>query len=123
MDDVRVAQGRGSDRGETFVEIVAKAKVAPKSVRRPLRPGRHDREWIDQAGRSFSIANPHLTPEQVRELALEGAVVVYDPCGCGGSQCELDWLTPSESSALAQAGPPVIRSRSHGLVELEHWRD
>jgi hypothetical protein len=112
--------GRRQHGGETFADIVAEVTSQPS--RGPRVPaGRHAAYWGDTDQHRYELVNDQLTPDDARRLAQQGALVVYDKCGCGGDQCELDWLSAAEVKRLAEGGPPVLHPSKNGRADLEHW--
>ena len=78
--------------------------------------------WGDRGGRQYDLVTGALTPAEAQRLAIGGAAVVYDACGRGGQERDLDWLTRDEVTHLAAHAMPVIHQRKHGRADLEHWR-
>jgi hypothetical protein len=108
---------RSRQQGEAFAEVVARVTSDPPGVPR-VPEGRRGNVWGDRSGRAFAPVTNDLSPTEARTLAVNGAQVVYDACGCGGAECRLDWLAPHE---VASAGPPVKHPSKDGRADLEHW--
>jgi hypothetical protein len=119
-DDRSVSHAR---RQKTFVQTMTDAKSHPTAPVRPV-PGRNrtgDR-WVGLDGKVYSLVNDALTPGEAKHLAGMGANIVYDACGCGGAECQLDWLTTAEVRTLASAAPPTLHPSKDGLARLAEWR-
>jgi hypothetical protein len=109
-------------RRATFAEIAAQARTEPP---RPYRgPVGRDRRgtWIDPLGREYAKVADDLEPADAKALAAHGATVVYDRCGCGGSECELDWLSDTETQELATHQPVIRHLGKDALARLAEWR-
>jgi hypothetical protein len=114
-----VARRRGNQ--ETFADALAQVTATP--ARQPQTPpGHHGDYWGDRDHRRYELVTEQLLPDDAVELAAKGAAVVYDACGCGGKQCELDWLSRSAAALVASSGPPFLKQSKHGRADLEHWR-
>jgi hypothetical protein len=113
--------GKRHEKGKVFADVVAQVKATPTSS--PATPrGKHGDVWTDPTGRRFARVTDELTPTAAQELAKNGASVVYDPCGCGGTECRLDWLSAIEVADLSVGDPPVLHPTKNGRADLEHWR-
>ena len=107
---------------ESFADVVARVKASPA---RPafVPPGRDGNTWGDTSQhRAYGLVTDELTPSDAQALVLNGAVLVYDECGCGGTECQLDWVSSEDGQRLAASGPPVLRPSKNGRADLEHWR-
>jgi hypothetical protein len=111
---------RDRDR-RTFAETVAEVRATPRREPR-VSPGRHGDYWGDLDGYRYKLVRYGLAPEDAQRMAGQGALVVYDACGCGGTECKLDWLTEAEVRQIAESGPPDLHPSKHGRADLEHWR-
>lgn len=65
-----------------------------------------------------------LEPSVARQLVLDGALVAWDPCGCGGG-CGLTWLDDDARQRLGQATPDVRPSKRYegALVRWQNAED
>ena len=105
---------------KTFEDTLAEVRVNPS--RGPRVPaGRRGRYWGDLEGHRYELVTDELRPEEAAELARNGATIVYDRCGCGGTECTLDWLSASDTRQLAETAVPVLHSSKNGRADLEHW--
>lgn len=107
---------------ESFADVVRRVKALPATP--PwVAPGRQGSTWGDSSGqRAYALVTDDLTPLAAQALVADGAVLVYDACGCGGAECELDWIGEQDAADLAAAGAPVLRPTKDGRADLEHWR-
>jgi hypothetical protein len=118
VEDVGVTTRRKD--GETFAEVIERVKAQPP--RGPHAPvGRHGDYWGDPDNVRFELVTDRLSPADARKLARQGAAIVYDACGCGGDECDLDWLTRVDVERITASGPPVLHPSKHGRADLEHW--
>jgi hypothetical protein len=101
--------------------VVARVKQTPTHKPRQ-RAGRHGSLWITPAQDHYRLVTAELLPGEAQKLASEGAYVVFDACGCGGDQCELDWVSAEDVCRMAAAGPPRLHPSHNGRADLEHWR-
>jgi hypothetical protein len=104
-------------RRQTFAEIVADVESSPPAP--PPRPGRHLDRMIDPSGVSYGLVDD-ISPERALELARDGALVAWDPCGCGGG-CGFEWYSPDDVQAMVASGRPTIR-RKHPVAGIDEWR-
>lgn len=111
----------GKRRPDPFADVVARVKETPTHKPR-ARPGRHGNVWIDPEQRQYRLVTAELAPDEARKIASDGARVVFDACGCGGDQCELDWVGYEDVRRMAAAGPPRVHPSHNGRADLEHWR-
>ena len=106
---------------KTFAETLAEVRATPARAAR-VPSGHHGDCWGDQEGNRYDLVTDELSADDAVQLARDGAVVVYDECGCGGSGCDLDWLSDDEARRVAEAGTPDLHPSKHGRANLEHWR-
>jgi hypothetical protein len=78
--------------------------------------------WGDREGTPYNLVTDKLAPEDAVSLVRDGAVVVFDACGCGGAECDLDWLSPTDARRLADVGAPDLHPSKNGRADLQHWR-
>lgn len=62
-----------------------------------------------------------LDPTQAQRLVQDGAVVAWDPCGCGGA-CGLTWLDNAACERLARSAPQVRPSKRYAGA-VTQWRN
>ena len=68
-------------------------------------PGAHgDSLFVDQDGRPYRLADPSIDASSAQRAAAAGALVVWDPCGCGG-YCGYEWLDAEQRSGLGSVVP------------------
>jgi hypothetical protein len=112
-------------RHEPFSAIVARAAAEPRRAK-GVRGGRtRDGRYCDQSGTLFELVAEAITPEDAQRLVTAGAGVVYDACGCGGDECELDWIDAAGLDNLRTSPAPLLglRSRKVGLAKINLYRD
>lgn len=105
---------------ESFADTIARVKARPSQPPR-VPAGRHGYYWGDPDRNRYELVTADLSPDEAVALARGGARVVYDACGCGGEQCQLDWLSADDVSGMVASGPPVLHPSKHGGAALEHW--
>jgi hypothetical protein len=78
---------------------------------------------VGPGGVAFVRVQTDMSPNQAVLAVRAGALVVWDPCGCGG-YCGYDWLDVDRRQALLRAERPRIGRRPKkgrwGSVSL--WR-
>lgn len=97
-------------RKKTFAEIAAEARAEPK-LQRVVRPGgvNQDGEFFDLSGHLL-IRIGEVTPKKAQELVTEGASVVWEGCGCGGSSgCTAQWIEASIRDGLGSERPRFVK--------------
>ena len=113
-------------RRQTFAEIVRDAREPkPSTEPKPHGPGfTLDAAFVDRSGARYTQVAPDLAPARALAIALDGATVVWDSCGCGG-YCPLTWFSADDVAALVASGPPRIRrtKRRHGRASEWHADD
>jgi hypothetical protein len=106
-----------------FADEVRDLAANPSAPRTPLSPR------LDLSADSFR--GPHgviwqrvgdvLDPVVARDMIRAGALVAWDPCGCGGD-CGLTWLDDVVRGRLAAALPDVRPSKRYSGA-ITSWRD
>jgi hypothetical protein len=111
---------------QTFADIVREvAAPKPAPLPEPRGPGFTPEGWlVDQAGRQYVRVAADISAARALLIAREGAVIVWDSCGCGG-YCPLTWFAGDDVSRLVAAGTPRIRrtKSKHGLASEWHTDD
>ncbi|WP_344260914.1 hypothetical protein [Streptomyces sodiiphilus] len=109
----------------TFAEMLAAVprEPAPDPVTdEPARAGRRDDGTMaDPAGRVYTCVRETVSATAALAAAAAGAVVVWDPCGCGGG-CGFRWLGEAETARLVASGPPRIRCNKRRNGNISLWR-
>lgn len=100
-------------RQKPFREVVdaLKASASATPEARPV-PGLDGEKLVHLDGRTYELKRDELSPSEARELAAEGALVVWDSCACGGG-CGLEWFGADEVRKMVVAGEPKIRKKNH----------
>ncbi|HEX5567998.1 MAG TPA: hypothetical protein VFY14_13910 [Streptomyces sp.] len=116
----------GRRRRRTFAEIVEQVEReggnAELLEEEPGGPGlRGDGTVVDPQGRVYERVRGTVSASRAHAAAAAGAVVVWDPCGCGGG-CGFRWLDRAEVSALVGSGPPRVRRSGRRPVSgISEW--
>ncbi len=111
--------GRRPQQQKTFADLVREVETRVPDAPAALAPGLHgDEEFVDQAGRRYRLTAPSVDQPTAQRAAAGGAVVVWDPCGCGG-YCGYEWLDPAQVRHLSSALPQVRNTKRHrGCIAL-----
>lgn len=64
----------------------------------------------------------NISAPRALALADSGAVVAWDPCGCGG-YCGITWYTPDDVRRLVAAGPPRVKNNKRWNGRLSEWHE
>jgi hypothetical protein len=111
---------RGGVKRATFAQIVADVEARPTAFVEPLviTPGKFSGDKLyDLAGHQLTeIDGPALEPDEVRAGVLDGALVVWDACGCGGYCNALVWPEPADLRREAMKSGPRYRKGDPGRV-------
>ncbi|MEE1938084.1 hypothetical protein V1L54_01395 [Streptomyces sp. TRM 70361] len=121
--------GRRRQRRQTFADLVK--AVAREGEDAPARrdeavsagpgPGlRRDGTLVDPQGRVHEQVRETVSASRALSAAASGALVVWDPCGCGGG-CGFRWLDPEEVAALVRSGPPRVRNNKRHIGNISEW--
>jgi hypothetical protein len=103
---------------KTFADTVREVEAMPPAQRRVGLS--IDGVLTDPAGRQYTrVAD--VSAERALEVAAAGAVVVWDPCGCGGG-CGFDWCSATEVQQLVASGPPVVANSRRLRGNISEWR-
>ncbi len=107
---------------KTFSEIVAEVHAQPP--RKPaVYPGGHspDGAFSDPAGHRLTRVSA-LSPNETQQLVLDGALLAWEGCGCGGfaGGCQPTWVEDGERIRIASSSTP--RFTEHPGV-LSSWID
>jgi hypothetical protein len=89
------------------VQRISNERVVPVRERGLYPDDFGELELVDESGHVYRQASPHLASSEAQDLALAGAGVVWDPCGCGGG-CGMTWLSREDVKAAVASGPPKI---------------
>jgi hypothetical protein len=103
---------------KSFADIVREVEAVPPAA---LPAGLSAGVLTDQEGRQYERVDEDITPERALELASAGAIVVHDPCGCGGG-CGFDWYTAQDVKDMAVSGPPAIQKGKRRRGTISEWR-
>ena len=114
-------------RQPTFSEIVSEVNATPvPPAAKTYWSGGLDRDgetWADPSGTRYLLVTEALDPVDAVQLARQGALVVYDSCGCGGqSGCDLDGLSADDVAELGKAAPPRVGRPKRTWGRLAHYR-
>lgn len=74
----------------------------------------------DPSGTYWVQSKEEISPDEALTSVSDGALVAYDPCGCGGS-CGFRWFTPDELTRLLRSGAPVVRRTKRHRGNLSEW--
>jgi hypothetical protein len=102
-------------RATPFAEIVREVEATPS----PDPPAARGAGFlagnliVDEAGTQFRCVHDEISPSRAVVLAIEGAQLVYDACGCQGG-CGLDWYDESVVRELGAKEPPRVKRKRHG---------
>lgn len=97
-------------RKKTFAEIAAEAMAEPKPER-DIRLGgvNKDGEFFDLSG-NLLIRIGEVTPKKAQEFVADGASVVWEGCGCGGSSgCPAQWIEARIRDGLGSVRPRFVK--------------
>lgn len=110
---------RGPKR-PTFAQIVAAVEAAPLPVVEPVvvTPGKFSGATLfDLAGNALAeVDGRALEPDEVRAAVLDGALVVWDDCGCGEYCNALIWPEPADLRREAARSAPRYRKQDRARV-------
>jgi hypothetical protein len=111
---------RKQNQRPTMSDIVSDSQASPPKINsRRLPPGVHDGLFIDKGGMTYQKVED-LAPDTATRHVADGAQVVFDECGCGGT-CGLVFSTDKEREALAK-NRPVLESHRGQTGSLSLWR-
>lgn len=112
---------RKPNQRRTMSDIVSDSQASrPRINSRRLPPGVHDGLFSDKGGMTYQKVEEHLDPDTAVRHVAEGAQVVFDECGCGGT-CGLVFSTDQDRKALAR-NRPVLESHKGLTGSLSLWR-
>lgn len=107
---------------QSFADIVRDVESTPQPIPEPKRPGiGEDGVLTDPDGREYRRVSDEVGPARALELATAGAVVAWDPCGCGG-YCGFDWFNADDVSTMVASGPPTIKNNKRHRGNISEWR-
>lgn len=109
-------------RAQPFAQVLRDVEGELAASTRPkLKPGLHDDCFVDQTGVEYAICEEEITADRAHDLAAAGAIVVWDPCGCGGF-CGFTWFAPDDVAVMVRSGPPTIRNNKRSSALISEWR-
>ena len=100
--------GKGKQQRQSLAQIAAELATKPAEAREPepIIPGRYnDGTLYDLDGRPLAVAED-INFAELQAAALDGATVVWDPCGCGGYCNALTWFTSADLRREALKATP-----------------
>ncbi|NAZ84389.1 hypothetical protein GTR02_21545 [Kineococcus sp. R8] len=65
-----------------------------------------------RGGRGYRLIDNDINPQQARDIAIQGAALGWDACGCGGD-CGYRWYTAERVAQAATSGAPELRQQQH----------
>ncbi len=111
---------------QSFADIVREVQSAPEPPEPERAPGLYVDEFVDRDNRHYVLVNEDVSEDGAFEAAETGALVVWDPCGCGG-HCGMQWFTADDVRRMTASGKPTIsRTTSARLrvgVARRGWHD
>ena len=112
---------RKPNQRPTMSDIVSDSQASPpKRNLRRLPPGVHQEMFVDQAGVSYKKLEEDVSPDAAIRYVADGAQVVFDECGCGGT-CGFLYATEKDLPALTKKKPELKTDK--GLTgELSVWQ-
>lgn len=110
---------RRSKQQTTFADLVREAKIPAPEAAAQCQPGAHgDSSFVDQTGRRYQLTEPSIDAPTAQRAAAAGALIVWDPCGCGG-YCGYQWLDPEQARKLGSVLPRIRNTkRRRGCIAL-----
>ena len=114
-----MASRRPRALNEGFAATVERIRARPPEPPETIRRGH--RAFDSNTARL--IRDP-LSPPDAKALADDGAIVIFDECGCRG-ECGYEWFPSEDVKARAAATAPVISTDRKGDAQggLAEWRD
>ena len=112
-----------ADQGTASISSIADlATPSPKRRKRvPWQPGvQANGTFLDRIGRVFSEIDDEVLPIEAPPIVKQGAALVWDRCGCGGS-CGLFWVPTSRYGELVTS-VPVLRYTRRGRGTMSLWK-
>lgn len=108
---------------KSFADEVKELRQRPKAVpvELPLRLDLSADRFPGPGGVIWDRVGDLLDPTAARRLVREGALVAWDPCGCGGA-CGLTWLDDEARRRLSDNTPEVRPSKRYEGA-LVRWQD
>ncbi|PJE94215.1 hypothetical protein CUT44_28475 [Streptomyces carminius] len=123
--------GRRRQRRQTFADLVKAVEREAEGEGVPARrdeavpagpgPGRRrDGTMVDPRGRVHEQVRETVSASRALAAAASGALVVRDPCGCGGG-CGFRRPDAEEVAALVRSGPPRVRNDKRHVGNVSEW--
>lgn len=103
-------------RGKTFAETVREVQG------QPVVPEVDRSGAVDPSGKRWHQHLAQISPARALELAMAGAAVAWDPCGCGG-YCGFDWYGAEDVARMVKSGTPKVRCTKRRKGKLSEWTD
>lgn len=79
-----------------------------------------DNGVTDPEGARWRRTTSSINPRQAHALAVQGARLAWDPCGCGG-YCAFTWFDAADVARLVAAGPPRARRTKTRRANISEW--
>lgn len=105
----------------TFAEQLRDVTSQPVPSSRPVTPGRFDRDGgLSTPDGILLRLEGEVTPQAAQDAIRRGALLAWEPCGCGGGgRCQPEWVTEEQRARLD--GPPELRGRRGTPTWLARW--
>jgi hypothetical protein len=101
-------------KGKPFVDIVREVED------QPVVPAADSSGVVDPNGKRWHRHLLKISPARALELAKEGALIAWDPCGCGG-YCGFNWYGAADAARMVAAGTPTVRSTKRRKGNISLW--
>lgn len=110
-------------RQPSFREIVDAVKSSPSATSpEPTEAGVHPGGTVlAPGGRRYVKAASDISSADAWVAATAGALVAWDPCGCGG-YCGLAWFGEHDVAQMVASGRPDIRHTKRARGSISEYR-
>ena len=111
----------------TLKEIARDLRETPPPPRgrsNAVRPGGYNAsgEFFDPAGNGLTTSRSAVTPQEALDLALVGASIAFEGCGCGGTAgCQIEWFGSEDVRAMVASGRPAFVKGNGHPTWIDVW--
>jgi hypothetical protein len=109
-------------RKPTFAEIVENVRATPKTPI-TVRPGTFnaDGQFFDPSGTLLTRTKNSIAESKAADLVADGALVVFEGCGCGGGGCIPEWISTDDLDRLRTADKPRFVKGYGSPTWIDQW--
>lgn len=114
-------------REPTFNDLLKEPTWSELATPKDIRLGTTNRagDFFDPAGNLLTLAHEEVSLVDAQTFVDDGAIVAFEPCGCGGggrTGCTAEWFADEAVASIrGGSGPAVTRGKAPTWIDV--WKN